>query len=521
MSSHTNAMFSLYNFSRTLMLISGLSTMLSALPAKAAMNPSFELDPQALGVPAASIPKAAKAKFGKRSSHARKNKSPEPASAHGTMHIIKSGDNLFKILMRDYGLSNDEAEIFIEEIRRENNIYDIRRLKIGQRIIIPPVHRRADGKIKDIQSIPADSANQRVIGQSFQLETSGESQLSEQEAGAKVRQAWDRILPPLKGEQKPIILQSPTFSLTLDPQRYPVYATMDNGKILVDQNASIPPLVKALITEKAPSVRIVSESPVNGKRFLAAMLESAGFYSVEENFSMDFGTDPKLTVRSDFKIEKTPESLIKQDVVLMNSGRVPLSPVIAGFLKKEGFTVYEPFASLQPVVPAVPRPLYQITTKNKSDIIDALLTSISVIPDKDRRLNVFAADNNGISLFVKAERYFERGGQRHIVTRFDGDPVTYTLFRILETKGYQVVILEEQDDFRKITDKLLSNMRIQGMYAQQTLSLDTGANYSLQMSGYKLEGAEFPVGGLFLTNLELNRVIRDILRENGYSITSK
>ncbi|MBC8019246.1 MAG: peptidoglycan-binding protein LysM, partial [Verrucomicrobia bacterium] len=132
-----------------------------------------------------------------------------------------------------------------------------------------------------------------------------------------------------------------------------------------------------------------------------------------------------------------------------------------------------------------------------------------------------AADNNGISLSVKAERYFERGGQRHIVTSFDGDPVMYTLFRILEAKGYQVTILEAQDDFRKISDKLLSRLRIQGAYAQHTLGHDTGANYSLRMSGYKLEGAGLPVGGLFLTDLELDRVIRDLLTENGYSITSK
>jgi hypothetical protein len=296
---------------------------------------------------------------------------------------------------------------------------------------------------------------------------------------------------------------------------------MDNGRILVDQNSSIPMLVKSLITEKDPLVRIVSESPVNGKRFLAAMLESAGLYSVEENFSMDFGTDPKLTIRSDFKIEKTPESLIKQDVILMNSGRVQLPPVLGGFLKKEGFTVYEPFVSLQPVVPASPRPFYQITTKNQSEIIDSLLTSISLNSEKDRRLDVFAADNNGISLSVKAERYFERDGQRHVVTSFDGDPVTYTLFRILETKGYQVTILDAQDDFRKITDKLLSRMRIQGAYAPHQLEQEAGGNYSLQMSGYKLEGPGFPVGGIFLTNIVLDRVIRDLLTENGYSITSK
>jgi hypothetical protein len=484
------------------------------------MDPRFELDSQALGVPAASTPKRANTKAVTHASHSRKTKDLGSGSAHGTIHVVKSGDNLFKILIRDYGLSNDEAEAFIEEIRRENNIYDIRRLKIGQKITIPPVHRRADGTIKGVPTMPPGAVTSGVVGQSFKLEYPV-TPLSEQEAVVKIRQVWDRMLPPLKGEQKPILLQSPTFSLALDPMRYPIFATMDNGRILVDQNSSIPELVKALIMEKDPTVRIVAESPVNGKRFLASMLESAGFYSVEENFSMDFGTDPKLTIRSDFKIEKTSDSLMKQDVVLMNSGHVPLPPVIGGFLKKEGFTVYEPFVSQQTVVPAVPRPLLQITTKNQPDIIDALLTSISVNPERDRRLDVFAADNNGISLSVKAERYFERDGKRHVVTRFDGDPVTYTLFRILETKGYQVIIIEAQDDFRKISEKLLSRMRIQGTYAQQTLGHAVGANYSLQMSGYMLQGAGFPVEGLFLTNLELDRVICDLLTENGYSITSK
>ncbi|MBC8019386.1 MAG: LysM peptidoglycan-binding domain-containing protein, partial [Verrucomicrobia bacterium] len=328
------------------------------------MDPSFELDSQALGVPAVSRPKTTNAKTGKRAPHAREKKSPEPASAHGTIHVVKSGDNLFKILMRDYGLSNDEAETFIEEIRRENNIYDIRRLKIGQKITIPAVRRRADGTIK---GIPSGAAAPGAVSQSFRLESSL-SPLSEQEANVKFKQAWDRMLPSLKGEQKPIMLQSPAFSLTLDPQRYPIYATMDNGRILVDHNASIPALVKALITEKDPSVRIVSESPVNGKRFLVAMLESAGFYSVEENFSMDFGTDPKLTVRSDFKIEKTSESLMKQDVILMNAGRNAFSPVIGEFLNKEGFTVYEPFASSKHRTAGAMGQLYQITAKKQSDV---------------------------------------------------------------------------------------------------------------------------------------------------------
>ena len=136
-------------------------------------------------------------------------------------------------------------------------------------------------------------------------------------------------------------------------------------------------------------------------------------------------------------------------------------------------------------------------------------------------MDVFAADNNGISLAVKAERYFERGGHRYIVTRYDGDPVNYTLFRILETKGYRVVILESRDDFRKVSEKIVSRLKINGSFAQHSLLKDRSLGYSLQMSGIKVDDSSLPGGGLFLTNLTIDRIIRDLLTENGYSLNNR
>jgi hypothetical protein len=494
-----------------------LSMSLSLQPVYSAMDASFELDPQSLGVSSASK-KSVKAD--RRSGRRRTPKPSATVADKGVMHIIKPGDNLFKILMRDYGLTNNEAEHYIEVICRENSISDIRQLKIGQKIRIPPLRSMGDSAIKGAQPQMPDASNSLTGGQILRL-NSPETALSELEASVQVRQVWNKLLPAPVDSQGPIMLQSPTFSLTLDPQRYPVFATMDHGRILVDRSSSIPPLVKALITEKDPSVRIVTESPRNGKRFLSAMLDSAGFYSVEEDFSMEFGSDPKLTVHSDFKIEKSPDSLIRQELVLINAGQSPFPASIGTFLKKEGFTVYEPFASPKPVITGTTGRLHQVTSKKQSDMVDALLSSISIVPDRDRRLDVFAADNNGISLSVNADRYFENGGQRYVVTSFDGDPVTYTLYRILETKGYQVAMLESRDDFRKVSEKLLSCLRIPGAYAMYKLNADMGANYSLHMTGFKLENPDHPVNGVFLTNIELDRVIRDLLAESGYSIISK
>lgn len=492
-----------------------LLTLGCASFASAAMDPRFELDPAALA--GSKAPQKATSKIEKRNSAPTSERAASQSGKEGTVYTVKPGDHLFKILMKDYGLNNDEAESFIEEIRRENNIYDIKRLKIGQKITIPPVRRRADGSLKLVK--PSQVASGKA-GQSFTLESPAKM-LSEQEAVGRIRETWDKLVPAKTDLQKPIVFQTPTFSLTLDAQRYPTFAAMDGGRILLDQGDSIPPLVRSLIQGKDPSLRIVSGSRAETKRFLSSMLEAGGFYSVEENFSLEFGADPKLSFQADFKIEKGQESLGKQDIVLMNSGLNSTPAVLGEFLKKEGFSLYEPFASLKNYAVRNTRPIHQITSKKQPEIVDAILKAFAVTSDHDRRLDVFAADNNGISLSVKAERYFERGGQRFVVTSFDGDPVNYTLFRILETKGFRVVILEAQDDFRKIFEKIISNMKVKGSFARHNLLQNRATNYSVQMSGFNLDDATLPGGGLFITNLEMDRIVRDLLTENGYSINGK
>jgi len=498
-----------------------VSTLLGVTGAYAVMDPRFELDPQALAGP--KNPAKPQQTQKKRPSRTHGDHSPS-TSVKGGVYTVKPGDHLFKILMRDYGLSNNEAESFIEEIKHENNIYDIKRLKIGQKISIPPVRRRSDGSLKLFQAVqpaPTRSSNSGTAPeQSFKLESSVVA-LSEQEAVSRAHEVWDRIVPPKNEQQKPLTLQTSTFSLTLDPGRYPTFARMDGGRIVLDQNGSIPPLVKSLIESKDASVRIVSETPSGTKRFMASLLETAGFYSVEENFSMEFGADPKLVVQADFKVEKTAESLIRQDIILVNSGRTSLPPSLGEFLKKEGFSLYEPFASLKPFAQHDSRAIYYIGAKKQPEMIDAILSAFSVSSERDRRVDIFEADNNGISLSVKAERYFVRGGQRYVVTSFDGDPINYTLFRILETKGYNVVILEAQDDFRKISEKIFSRMKIKGAFAQHSLLQDKLAGYSLQMSGYKLDDALLPGGGIFLTNRSMDRIVRDLLIENGFDLNSR
>lgn len=492
--------------------------VLNVVAAPAAMDPRFELDPKIIAV--SRTPEKSRQSGVKRFVCSRVAKSSSASANHG-VYTVKPGDQLFKILMCEYGLNIHEAGSFSEEIKRENNILDTKLIKAGQTIIIPPIRRSSDGTLILPQLTRDDSTSNSgpdiIHNQTLMLE-SPVIPISEQEAVTRTRNLWDRLVPVNKDLLKPLMLQTSTFSLTLDPERYPAFASMDGGRILLDWNGSIPPLVKSLIEDKASSVRIVTESPALSKRFMASLLETAGFYSVEENFKMEFGEDPKLTIHTDFKVEKTPESLIKQDMILINIGSSSLPVPIGEFLKKEGFALYEPFAVLKKSEPYNTQSIHYIPAKKQAEMIDAILHALSVSTVKDRNIDVFEADNNGISLSVKAERYFERGGQRYIVTKFFADPVNYTLFRILETKGYNVVILDSHDDFRTITEKLTSHMKIKGAFAQHSLLQEGSTGYSLQMSGFKLDDAMLPGGGVFLTDRAMDRIFRDLFMENGFNI---
>lgn len=486
---------------------------ISVASAHGAIDSRFELDPQSLGV---SQPEPVRQKKETQPPKPRVSRVSRPATGEYSSYTIKPGDNLFKILMRDYGLTNSEAESFIEVVRRENKITDIRNLKVGSTVIIPPPPRKSkQAKVSQKRALQPLSA---VGGQTFHLD-SPDAALSELEASVQFRQAWDKMMPPPAVGLKPVSIQSPTFSLTFDPSRYPLYAAMNGLRILVDRDGSIPPLVKELISEKDPSVRIVTESPASGKRFISSLLDVAGFYSVEEEFGREYGTDPIVSIRADFKVEKTADSVLKQDVMVINSGKSPYPRVVRDLLKKDGITAFEPFAVSPRPTRVAQGQINQIRSRKLPEIVDGLLGSLAIIPEKNKLMDIFAGDNNGISLSIRADRYFERSGHRHVITQFDGDPVAYTLYRLLETKGYRVAILEAQDDFRKVTEKLLSQIRVQGSFARHQIGPAPDANYSLRMSGYRLDGAGLPPDGVIITNLELDPAVRELLIESGFGVT--
>lgn len=332
---------------------------------------------------------------------------------------------------------------------------------------------------------------------------------------------WKKIVPSSGVTLRPLAFKTDSFELSIDPVRYPLLQAADGGKLLIDPGGTLPPLVRTLIQAKDPSVRIISISSMNAHQLLGAMLAAGGFYSVEEQPVMTFGVDPQLKVRSDFKVERTAESVMRNEVLLVSASHQGLPVHLTEYLKNEGFELFEPFADqITTAVPVRHRVVHAIAP-DYSKSVDLVLESLDVPVERNRRVELFHSLESGIGLSVTADRYFERDNKRFVVVCFTGDPVAYTLFRLLETKGYRVVILEPHDGFKTVASKLLSRMDLPASYAPHLLVADSLGRYSIQMSGFMLENASASGGALILTDRPMERSIRDLLYDNGYLVQDR
>lgn len=337
----------------------------------------------------------------------------------------------------------------------------------------------------------------------------------------QVRVFWDVVNPPKGDALQSLAFKSDSFELAVDPARYPLLKAADGGKLLLDTDGTLPPLVRTLIQERDPSVRIVSASTADGRRFLGALLSAGGFYSVEEQPVMTFGADPLLKLRTDFKVERTVESVMRNEVMLISAARQGLPPRLASYIKTQGFKLLEPFAERVAAPVPLRHQVVRVTPHNQVQTVDQLLETLAVPVERNRSVQLFSVAESGIALSVAAERYFERAGKRYVVASFTGDPVTYTLFRLLETKGYRVVILESKDTFQSIATKLLARMELPSSYASHLLVSDPGGRYSLEMSGFLLENSSSGGGAVMLTDRPLEQNVRDLLYDHGYQVQDR
>ncbi|HEX2768027.1 MAG TPA: peptidoglycan-binding protein LysM, partial [Geobacteraceae bacterium] len=330
---------------------------------------------------------------------------------------------------------------------------------------------------------------------------------------------WEKLLPGQHLSKDSLSIKGEKYTLDLSPDRFPLFPAADGGKILIEAGGKLSPLVKSLIQGHDPGTRFVTYTPHNRKLFFANLLSAAGFYSVEEDFTIAFGSDPKLTVTTDFKVENDANSPLQHDIFLFNSeprsGSIPA--VLAEYLASQGFRVIDFYPSGQRERPMAGSSINVITDKEPSALADKVMSALDLGYEQERKIDLLSMGEGGVALRVKADRYFEKNGEKYVVSVFKGDPENYTLLRLLESERYHVIMLTPGEDFRSVAGKILSQLRLPGSYAMQNLIESRDIPYTIQMSGFMLNAPD-KRGKLFMTGSKPERLIGELLELNGYTI---
>lgn len=525
------------HFYRVPLLRAFLLLMAIGAPASASAT-SFELDVKDLQTvaPAKRTPKR---KTAAPAASAETKRGTAPAETKGgvSRYTVKPGDFIFKVLMREYGLSNAAAEALIPEIQRINNLRSITRLSVGQTILIPLAGPRTTGRAQEtgerrepaepaVAAPPPEEPSAQAVAPAPAappeptVPPAVEAAAPPRPAPAPMVRAVEAAPPAypvpaaapasassfsrrlislwqslVSGQERvgPISLNGKVLS----PEEFPLLLAADGGKILVDMKGALLPRDKNILAEKHSDIRLISRGTGSERDFFTVLLRAAEFARVEEDAVATIGSDPQLTVRADYRITRLPAVATRgpESVLLFleRSGSC-LPAALISTLADNGITVAE-FCQAAPQPPSVPGyEVRGITGTTPCELAVQLLDALAVKLERNRIVSGSMGENAESRFSIRVEGYFENDGKKFILSCNDNDSYNYTLFRLLQLEGYGVIQLGETDDFAIVADRILTALRYPHSFGRHDF---THGRYTVSVVGFRVTRLG-PVSGRML-----------------------
>lgn len=329
---------------------------------------------------------------------------------------------------------------------------------------------------------------------------------------------WKKLVPDADLAIESLELRGTDFNLHIDASRYPLYPTIDDGMIVLDQKNEIPPLIRQLVEEQTFKTRIVSPASDKADTTLLAMLTAGGFYSVEKQPLLVFGDDPKVIIQPDFKIEPAPDSITKNRIFLLHTGLQKSPAALVDFIEAQGLQMLEPFANDQVIHKNTNDRLVLLENLSPLQTADSLLQAFALPAENNYRLDLMEASKNGIGLSVIARRYFNFNNKPYIISEFDGDPVSYTLLRLLETEGYNVIFLDKNDNSGRAVTKILKKLNLPAKQSMQQLAAAPDNSYAVELSGVTVHGINGHLETIVFTERAVEQKLQELLKAHGFLI---
>ncbi len=435
-----------------------------------------------------------------------------PAEVHRegeyVRYTIRSGDNIYKILTTRFGLSSNKAERLIPEIKRINGIVDTSGLQIGQTLLLPLAGKKAVVPQKTV-SVPVSVPPLPAAAESPAPEAPpAPTPTVDDGMRRRAKEFWARLFPERK------IAEAAPGTEKVNAEHYLLLEGIDGKKIRIvpPGKPSVFGNLSGVVAEKWETV---VADPANEKGFVKDLLQAAGFATTDGGPPLDFGTDPKLSLKVDFTAaQRMPGAEARKKILvpLEKNGCQALPESLASYLAAKDFRLVAwcDSAEKHPVFSAVQ--VISVPPGNPEVMVDAVLEALTIKSSKDHPIEIVVGQTGAAPLAVTVDRYFEADGKRFFLDFGNDAPNRATLFRLLELAGYQRIAIGSTDDFQTVAAKISGALKVPTAYRKYRFTSVPDGLFTLEISGMLVQKPGIGEGKIFLTDIPMEKPFFDLLK---------
>ena len=263
---------------------------------------------------------------------------PPPVQAELAMeedtYQVRSGDNLWKILRRDYGVTKAGMGRAITAVKRANpSIKDLGKLWVGQFIVIP-FERHIEEEPEKAPATPTIVAGKGAPKESLSAKQGiPEGVLTIlsllEELECRVERTGERFIPLSRGR-----------TVRLDGSDFPFITGPAGGKVILDpMNRLSAPLEEAV--EASWGYTVLKGAPESVEEYLGKLFEVLKFNQLKKGSTIiSLKENETLEASPRWTVTPNPDSLWEGGVHMVFSGTEGIDPILAGLLSGKGFVLH-------------------------------------------------------------------------------------------------------------------------------------------------------------------------------------
>ena len=400
-------------------------------------------------------------------------------------HTISEGEHLAQVLRDMYNIPDDLIfDEYLDLIKRLNpGLYDVDLVTPDQKIVLPSVAayqlsprvQEAPGDVGTKEVIEKEAVTKKDLSQEslaaekLQTTNTKGSPVSEDPRFKTVARNMPRskeaymesmssIADTFKGELHrmgdvsiPLMEES---RITIDTNTFPILQLTSEKRLIMDYGGDLPPDLVDLVQFEPGNYEVVTlNEHENMRSVLDKLFDAAGYFSVDKSRNpLVVGDQVQFEISGDWVIYRDE---FMEDIMVVNvieKGDQPVDGQLKNSADSFGVEMIDLYMTEEgetAPVPALvessdcPGDIPAINVSNGTALVDSLLGLLGQQYRKDYTLKLFQGKSEGFDVEVKADRFFEQGGIRHIITF---RPLSKNLTDVIAKQGDRVLSMPDVVD---------------------------------------------------------------------------